>query len=214
MKNKYILFLLVLCICSFSFVKVNGHDKPLLGKIIYIDPGHGGVDPGSVYKNIKESEINLNISLLLREKLELAGATVYLTREGNYDLSSINATTRKRSDLKNRTYAINNSKADMYISIHLNSTTSSYWHGAQIFYDDVNPSNEKIAISLSDSLETDRKPQKVNNLYLNRNITIPGVLVEVGFLSNYYDRNNLINSDYQEKVADKIVKGLINYYKT
>ena len=100
----------------------------------------------------------------MREKLELAGATVYLTREGNYDLSSINATTRKRSDLKNRTYAINNSKADMYISIHLNSTTSSYWHGAQIFYDDVNPSNEKIAISLSDSLETDRKPQKVNNL--------------------------------------------------
>lgn len=213
MKNKYFLFVLILIISTFSFIKASGQEKPLLGKTIYLDPGHGGRDPGTNYKDIKESDVNLAICLILREKLELIGATVYLTREGDYDLSTINTNTHKRSDLYNRQKAINDSNADMYISIHLNATTSSKWQGAQVFFDDVNNENEKIAQILTESLETKREYQEIKNMYLNRNIKVPGVLIEAGFLSNYHDRNKLITYDYQEQLADKIVKGIVKYYQ-
>lgn len=199
-------------ICCFNFAKVAGTDRPLVGKVIYLDPGHGGLDPGATYKDIKESDINLSICLNLREKLEYAGATVYLTREGDYDLSSIKAKRRKKSDFDNRIKLINDSKSDMYISIHLNSTNSSTWSGMQIFYDDVNKDNKKIAEFLTNSLKLERKTQKINNMYLNKNIKIPGILIEVGFLSNHYDRQRLISPEYQDEIANQIVKGIINYY--
>lgn len=199
-------------ICCFNFAKVAGTDRPLVGKIIYLDPGHGGLDPGATYKDIKESDINLSICLNLREKLEYAGATVYLTREGDYDLSSIKAKRRKKSDFDNRIKLINDSKADMYISIHLNSTNSSTWSGMQIFYDDVNKDNKKIAEFFTNTLKLERKTQKINNMYLNKNIKIPGILIEVGFLSNHYDRQRLISTEYQDEIANQIVKGIINYY--
>lgn len=213
MKNKYFLFLLVLVLSLFSFIKTDGKERPLLGKVIYLDPGHGGRDPGTNYQNIKESDINLDICLILREKLELAGATVYMTREGDYDLSSISTNTKKRSDLTNRISAINSSNADMYISIHLNATTSSKWRGAQVFYDDINNQNIKIADELTKSLETKREYQEIKNMYLNRSVKVPGVLIELGFLSNYYDRELLLKQEYQEEIADKIVKGIVNYYQ-
>lgn len=212
MKNKYFLFTLIIMICCFNFVKVSGSNKPLHGKIIYLDPGHGGIDPGATYKDIKESNINLAICLKLKEKLEYEGAIVYLTRDGDYDLSSINARRRKKSDFDNRIKLINNSNADMYISIHLNSTASSNWHGTQIFYDNINKNNKKIAELFSSYLNLKRKPIEIKNMYLNKNIKIPGVLIEVGFLSNYYDRTNLLTAEYQDKIANQIVKSVINYY--
>ena len=66
MKNKYFLFSLIIIICFFSFIKVNGKEKPLANKIIYLDPGHGGADPGATYKNIKES---VTCYLLLPQRL-------------------------------------------------------------------------------------------------------------------------------------------------
>ena len=199
-------------ICCFNFSKVAGVEKPLVGKVIYLDPGHGGLDPGATYKDIKESDINLSICLNLREKLEYAGATVYLTREGDYDLSSIKAKRREKSDFDNRIKLINDSKADMYISIHLNSTNSQTWSGMQIFYDDNNKDNKKIADFFTNDLKLERKTQKISNMYLNKNIKVPGILIEVGFLSNHYDRQRLISEEYQDEIANQIVKGVINYY--
>ena len=212
MKNRYFLFSLIIMICCFNFAKVSGNYKPLVGKVIYLDPGHGGLDPGATYKDIKESDINLEICLNIREKLEYAGATVFLTREGDYDLSSINARRRKKSDFDNRLKLINNSNADMYISIHLNSTNSSKWHGTQIFYDSVNKNNQKIANSFSNYLNIKRKPELIKGMYLNKNLHVPGILIEVGFLSNYNDRKKIISSEYQDKFANQIVKAVINYY--
>ena len=212
MKNKFFLFSLIVIICCFNFVKVSGKSKPLLEKTIYLDPGHGGVDPGATYKDIKESDINLNICIKLKEKLEKEGAVVYLTRYGDYDLSAIKARRRKKSDFDNRIKLINDSNADMYISIHLNAISSSTWSGAQIFYDDINKNNKIIAESFSNYLKLDRKVSQIKNMYLNKNIKIPGVLIEVGFLSNYHDRMNLISSEYQDKFANQIVKAIINYY--
>lgn len=211
-QSFHFMFLVIISICTISFLKIDGYELPLLGKIIYLDAGHGGVDVGANYKNIYEKDINLSIVKILASKLENMGATVYLTRYGDYDLSNIGVRYRKRSDLYNRAKVINNSTADIYISIHLNSTTSSVWSGAQVFYDDVNNDNIILANFLKESIGTKREVVEISDMYFNRLVKIPGVLVEVGFLSNSYDRNNLINLDYQEKISDKIIDGIINYF--
>lgn len=212
MNNKYYLFSLIIIICCFNFVKVSGKEKELMNKVIYLDPGHGGVDPGATYKNIKESNINLSICLKIKEYLEQNGATVYLTRSGDYDLSAIGARCRKKSDFDNRIRLINSSDADMYISIHLNSISSPTWHGTQIFYDNANKNNKKIAELFSSYLNLKRQPSEIKDMYLNKNIKKQGVLIEVGFLSNYNDRVNLIDENYQKEFANQIVKAVINYY--
>ena len=211
-QSFHFMFLVIISICTISFLKIDGYELPLLGKIIYLDAGHGGVDVGANYKNIYEKDINLSIVKILASKLENMGATVYLTRYGDYDLSNVGVRYRKRSDLYNRAKVINNSTADIYISIHLNSTTSSVWSGAQVFYDDVNNDNIILANILKESIGTKREVAEISDMYFNRLVKIPGVLVEVGFLSNSYDRNNLINLDYQEKISDKIIDGIINYF--
>lgn len=210
-----LLFLLIVGICSFNFVEAKENNLELLGKIIYIDPGHGGIDPGAIYKDIKESEINLKISEKIKNELESLGATVYLTRYGDYDLSLPNTINRKRSDLSRRGNIINNSNCDIYVSIHLNSETSSSWHGAQVFYDDVNSENEKIAElmqeELKKSLKTTREAKLNNDIYLSKRVKRPGVLIEVGFISNPNERYLLKQDSYQQKAASTITSGIKKY---
>ena len=80
-----VLFILLISICTFNFVEAGTNKLPLLGKVIYLDPGHGGLDPGAMYKNIKEKNINLQISKNLEKRLTKLGAIVYLTRYDDYD---------------------------------------------------------------------------------------------------------------------------------
>ncbi len=217
-KNKILSLLLILIsIMGFSTIYVKAKELPLNNKIIYIDPGHGGADPGSIYKDIYEKDINLRICLMLKEELENKGAKVYLTRDGDYDLSTPNTSTRKKSDLNNRVRLINDSKADMYISIHLNSTNSASWHGAQVFYDDVNTENKKLAIimqkELKENLNTNRDIEEISTMLLNRKVNVQGVLIEVGFLSNSNERYLLQQEKYQQKISQVITKGIIKYFK-
>lgn len=216
-KSKiYILIIFVLSICIFGMINTNAQELPLLGKIIYIDPGHGGVDPGTIYKDIYEKDINLSICLKLQKNLENLGAIVYLTRYGDYDLSTPNTSTRKKSDLNNRVRLINDSESDMYISIHLNATSSKTWHGAQVFYDDVNSKNKQIATimqeELKKNLNTNREIDEISTMLLNRKVNVPGVLIEVGFLSNDNERYLLKQDSYQEKISKTIVNGIIKYF--
>lgn len=211
--TKVYYYLLIIFICTFSFFKANANTLPLKGKTIYLDPGHGGVDSGAKYKDILEKDINLNICYELKSKLENKGATIYMTRYDDYDLSNSGATLRKRSDLYNRAKIINNSEADLYLSIHLNSTTSSKWNGVQIFYDDINEQNKIIAQYLQDSFDGKRKISEISDRYMYKRITKPGVLVELGFLSNDVDRSNLMDDKKREELIDKIVNGVIKYYE-
>jgi len=191
-------------------------ELPLLGKIIYIDPGHGGIDPGANYKDILEKNINLEISKLLSTLLVEKGAIVYLTREDDYDLSSPNSYLRKRSDLSRRVKLINNSLCDAYLSIHLNATLSTTWRGAQVFYDDVNEENAilgaKIQESFKSHLGSKRKLKKISDLYMYKDIDRTGVLLEVGFLSNPNERYILGKQYYQKRISNAIIEGLINYF--
>ncbi len=210
-----ILFIFILTLCTFTFV--NAQEQNLKGKIIYIDAGHGGRDPGAIYKEIKESEINLQIALELQKELEKQGAIVYQTRKGDYDLSKLITKNHKRNDLETRAKIINESNCDMYISIHLNSDQSPTWNGTQIFYTNKNAENKILAQELQEKfkeeLKTKREIKQLKNMYLFDRIKKPGVLIEAGFLSNPNDRYKLKQPQYQNQIAGIITKGIIKYYK-
>ena len=105
----------------------------------------------------------------------------------------------------------------MYISIHLNSETSSTWYGAQVFYDDIHPENETIAKIMQNVLKknfrTRRAITEVSDMYLHRKVDRPGVLIEVGFLSNPNERYLLRKEWYQEKLAKVITEGVLQYFQ-
>lgn len=211
-----VLFLFIIGICTIDFVSADTNDLPLFGKVIYIDAGHGGVDPGAMYKDIMEKDINLSISKILEDKLSKLGAIVYLTRYGDYDLAVNNTINRKRSDLSRRGNIINRSMCDLFVSIHLNAESTGVWRGAQVFYDDINEKNEVFAKILQDNfkkrLNSNREYKLSNDLYLQKRIERPGVLIEVGFLSNASDRYLLKQESYQNKVATIITDSMIEYF--
>lgn len=208
-----IIFLFLLTI----FCNVNAYinEAPLAGKVVYLDAGHGGVDPGAYYKDIYEEDINLSITLKLRDYLLTKGCTVYLTRDGDYDLSNSKARLRKRSDLSNRASLIDKSNADLYLSIHLNSSTSTAWKGAQVFYDDINKNNKDFALifqkNFNSNLGSKREEKEIKNLYMYKNIkNVPGLLLEVGFISNANERQLLNKEWYQNKIVKVITKSVID----
>ena len=217
--NKYkCLIILSIFLIIFSISKTYAiiNNYTLLGKTIYIDPGHGGIDSGTTYKKIYEKDINLLLSKKLEKELTALGATVYLTRETDKDLA-LTTKGRKRSDLINRAYLINKTKPNMYISIHLNYLSDSRYKGLQIFYNNKNKENKQIAESLTKYIKEKtsnvREPKYNNTYYMYRNITTPGVLIEVGFLSNPDDRYRLTHEDYQDKLISNITYSIEKYFK-
>ena len=218
-KYKYIVFVffgVILCLIRGVLAKDEG--KELLSKVIYIDPGHGGADCGAYYKNVKESDVNLEISTRLMNALKKEGATVYLTRYGDYDLSTPDAWNRKRSDLSRRANIINKSNCDLYLSIHLNADDSGTFHGAEVYYDTINPENEKIASIFQEefnkNLSSNRDFKENSTKYLQRRVSRPGVLLEVGFLSNSSERTLLTSEVYQNKLVNVIKGGIYKYFET
>jgi len=213
--NKYkTLIIIMFFIFSFSISKVYAsvNDLPLLGRVIYLDAGHGGVDAGAEAKNIKEKDINLILVKKLEKTLISKGAKVYLTRYGDYDLSK-STTNRKRSDLANRAKLINESDADIYISIHLNSTTDARWRGLQIFYNSVNSENKTLAETMDRTIRNNiSNVKKENNYYMYKKINVPGVLIEAGFISNPSDNYILRDEDYQDKLVNNITLGITEYF--
>lgn len=216
MKKIFNIMILFICILGMNIIKASTSSRNLIGKVILLDPGHGGVDPGAIYKDIYEADINLSIAKKLEKVLGEAGAIVYLTRDGNYDLSLPGAQYRKRSDLSRRANIINSSNCDLYLSIHLNSESTGLWKGAQVFYDDINPRNEMIAKifqeELKNSLKSNREYKEVKDMYLHKRVERPGILVEVGFLSNASDRFLLTNKEYQDKIANTLLEAIYNYF--
>ena len=218
--SKYKLIILIIIIITIFFISKTyaaTNNLTLLGKTIYLDPGHGGIDSGTTYKKIYEKDINLVLCKKLKASLESIGATVYLTRETDKDLALNNAKNRKRSDLINRAYLINKTKPDMYISIHLNYLSNSKYKGLQIFYNKKNKENEQIALSLTKYIKEKtynvRVPKFNNTYYMYRNITEPGVLIEVGFLSNPDDRYRLTHEEYQDKLISNLTYGINKYFE-
>ncbi len=212
------LFLLV----TFKFVgeySWNSWNLPLSGKVIILDPGHGGPDGGATGGDVLEKDIALSISKMVRDYLQEQGALVIMTREQDKDLAGDvqGYRARKREDLFQRVQLINESQADLFLSIHLNAFPSSKSSGAQTFYTLRYKENKEIAKFIQaefiDNLEnTKRSAKAIDNVYVMKYAKKPGALVEVGFLSNVEERNQLMNTAYQNKLAISIYEGIMRFY--
>lgn len=190
---------------------------------ILIDPGHGGVDQGaSGDMKIEEAPINLAISKKLMSFLEGSGFQVEMTRYDNnglYTELSDTIRAKKNEDLTNRVELINNSHADLVVSIHLNSFPQKQYYGAHVFYQKSNEVITKIAADIiQDSMKSildknnKRVPQIKKNIKIMDDSTVPVVLIECGFLSNNEEEKRLISDDYQEKTAWAIYSGILRYF--
>lgn len=189
--------------------------KTNANKIILIDPGHGGNDNGTSYENIKEDEINLKVGLFLYQILLENGFFTLITRNGDYDLSSLNAKNHKEQDLKNRVKIINDNKVSLFISLHLNSYLDTKVSGAQVFYQKSNLESKNFAQILQQELNQlyDKKRNiKIGNYYILEKSNYTGVLIEMGFLSCFNDREKLENENFQFNLAQKIFNCVKNYF--
>lgn len=217
--NKYKL-LIIICffLLTLTLPKVTATVKNLnlIGKVIVLDAGHGGKDDGAVNSKIIERDLNLVLVKKLEKELVSQGATVYLTREDENDLSTTTVN-RKRNDLYNRAKYIDKISPDMYISLHLNSSPSPSWRGLQIFYTSKNEKNKLIAETITNHLKEKmsniREIKKDNTYYMYKHISSPGILIEAGFISNPSDNYLLRNEEYQDKLIILISEGIEKYFK-
>ena len=192
---------------------------PLVGKTVIIDAGHGGVDGGALATGIVEKDVTLAISLKVREYLSEQGVNVVMTRETDTDLAAEGTkgfSRRKTEDLHKRLKIINESDGDLYVSIHLNALPQSQYRGAQTFYNITNETDKQFAELLQEAFRTElqntnRVAKPIQNIYLIKNAKIPGVLAEVGFLSNPEERELLKNQKYQERIAQVITDTISNF---
>lgn len=216
-KRKYKTLLIIILIMSlFSLQIIDAKDLPLIDTIITIDPGHGGRDSGTMYNKILEKDLNLEISKKLDKELTKKGAITYMTRTQDVDLSSIYDSRKKRGDLYRRLLYIKKKNSDLYLSIHINWYKNANHSGVEVLYNSINKDNKILANSIMKAFEKELNSKtvvKTTDLYMYRNTTVPGVLIECGYLSNYSERQNLQNSKYQTKLAKIITKGVINYLK-
>lgn len=184
----------------------------LRGKVIVIDPGHGGSNPGAVGNGTREADNNLAVSLKLRDKLTRAGAKVIMTREIDRTVapegSSLGQELAARVDLAQA------NNADLFVSIHSNSNPDPSIYGAMTFF----PSDKssKLALDVQDSIirETGAADKGTSpaTFYVLRNTTMPSILVEMGFVTNANEARNLQNDSYRNKISQGIFNGLVKYF--
>lgn len=217
MRQDRTLMMVMFFICVFSFGEINAmvKDYSLLGKTIYLDAGHGGIDAGAISNTFLEKDMNLLLVRKLENVLTSKGAVVLLTRDGDYDLanSTIN---RKRNDLYSRVKLINQSHCDLYVSMHLNASPSRRWNGIQLFYSNILKENKVVAETITNTMKEKmrniREVKKENGYYMYSKIKVPGVLVEAGFVSNPNDNYKIRQSDYQDILVNNIARGIENYF--
>lgn len=230
-KKRICLILLFIGISIFTFLfgKMAEQEKtiqtvslPVSGKTIVIDAGHGKPDEGAESSNgTTEAETNLKIALKLQNLLEQSGSTVILTRSDEnaiYDIDSKTLKQKKISDIHNRVKIGNESQADIFVSIHLNKIPEQQYYGWQCFYKEGNEDGKKLAELIQSNLnesmqkENNRVAMKIDNIYIIKKVEIPTTIVECGFLSNPEEEKQLLDDNYQNKLAWGIYNGIIDYF--
>lgn len=188
-------------------------------RIVWIDPGHGGADPGKVgVGDVLEKDINLQISMLLKEELQKRDIEVLMTRTEDVDLAEEGASSRKVSDLNNRCKLMNESDAALTICVHQNSFTDPSVKGAQVFYCSGSEDGRKVAELIQTSIRENVDPDNAREIkendsyYMLKNTGIPIVIVECGFLSNAEETELLKDAEYQAKIAQAIAEGVLKYF--
>ncbi len=188
---------------------INQSGSSVAGRIIVLDPGHGGKDPGTSKNGAIEKEIVLKVATKVKEKLEAAGAKVYMTRSGD-----------TYPTLQDRVDYAANKYAEIFVSIHVNSASSESASGTETYYS-ISGENQQEDHRLASAINSqivknanmvDRGVRK-EDYFVVRNLTLPSVLVELGFVTNASDREKLTSSKYIDIFADSIYTGIVQYYK-
>ena len=223
-----LMVILMVCGCLYIYEKFKGHGKyinendetdiyagydtaPVVSAednnvpefCVVIDAGHGGSDGGTVSGEIIEKDINLSVALKLKAILEDNNIEVILTRSSDENMS-----------LAQRTSVANDSNADFFISLHCNYyEDDAQIAGLECYYSSPDATESKVyaesiiaAVSLSDDINV--RDAKSESYYVLRYTQMPAVLVEMGFLSNYSERQKLLSDDYQETLSQKIAEGI------
>jgi len=191
--------------------------------VIIIDPGHGGIDGGAVGAgDVLEKDINLAISLLLRDMLTITGFEVVMTREDDRSIHDEDVTgvrRQKRSDLHNRLEIAEAHYPNViFLSIHQNRFQDASSRGAQIFHSPNHADSERLARILQDTIIEMVQPDNTrdikkagDNLFLMDRMQCPAVLIECGFLSNIQDTKELTDPEYQKRLAFAIFVSVLRY---
>ncbi|MCA6656656.1 N-acetylmuramoyl-L-alanine amidase [Streptococcus salivarius] len=196
----------------------------VLNKVVYLDAGHGGYDPGASYFGISEKSLTLAIQSRVKAKLESEGYQVVTTR-----------TSDTYVDLTDRSRAANASESDIFVSIHINASGSSDVQGIETYYYQpfaeypsrinaayhANPTRLSMSDTLANAIQSSlinatgaqNQGVKRRTFAVLRETTAPAVLLELGFLSNPQEAARLNSSAYQETLANAIVAGIKSYYE-
>ncbi len=189
--------------------------KEVYDKVIVIDAGHGGNAPGTTKQGVNEKDIDLDIVLKLKEIFDAKddrSVGVYYTRTEDVNPS-----------FENRVGLANKSDADLFISIHNNATQSgrmSNINGTQVMYDeldeDILGSRGLAQICLEEvTAQTGSSNKGIvegNDIFIIRSSHVPAALIEVGFMTNQTELNNLKSEEYQEKVAQGIYNAVMRAF--
>ncbi len=184
----------------------------LKGKVIVVDPGHGGSNPGAVANGTRESDNNLAVALKLQEKLTQAGARVIMSRSQDRTVAPEGSSLTE--ELAARVALAESNHADLFISIHSNDNNNSAIQGATTFYNTAQSS--QVAFDVQNGLVAatgaNDKGTSQANYYVIRNPSMPSILVEMGFVSNASEAAKLNNDAYRNKIATGISNGIVHYF--
>lgn len=186
---------------------------------IVVDAGHGGRDFGAEGGDtgVRESELNLQVAVLVADLFRQAGAEVLMTRDSAEVDYSGQADTEKMKDMQNRARAVLEFVPDALISIHMNKFTDRSVRGAEAFYQDGSEAGEALARLLQQELNgtiNTEKPRKSHSgdFFMLQIVEQPSALVECGYLSNAEEEKLLQDGAYQQKLAECIYQGVCRYF--
>ncbi|GAB6628749.1 N-acetylmuramoyl-L-alanine amidase [Bacillus cereus] len=197
--------------------------NPLVEKVVIIDPGHGGFDPGNPGQGVEESKIVFDTSLRLQKLLEKnTPLKALLTREENGNPGS-----NKNESLANRVKFGQENNADIFVSIHANSSENHDGHGTETYYYKKSKRGEetqiekdsevlakKIQNRVVEALHTrDRNIKDNHSLYVVNNNTVPAVLTELAFIDNDIDNGKLATESGRQIAAEAVYAGILDYYE-
>lgn len=171
--------------------------------VVVLDAGHGGTDPGAMREGIQEKDITLGIIEKLKKILEAKGARIVLTRHDDTFVS-----------LEDRTKITNQVGPNLFLSVHINSleSTSNICGIETYFQTELSrPLAERVHASLVAGLSAPDRNIRRARFYVINHTPVPAILAEVGYITNKAERDRLISSDYQEKVASALARGVMLY---
>ena len=222
LKKKFLACVLVVLTMATGVLGVVGAKKTMSPKpqfAIVVDAGHGGVDGGAVgsQTGITENELNLQFAQTLKQICQEYGWKVVLTRSDLSGLYSPLASNKKRSEMEKRKEIIEKSKADLVVSIHMNSFADKSVCGANVFYAKESVQGQMLANAVQEiffeTMQVRNSKAKVGDYYILNCADKPSILIECGFLSNDKEELLLQDKEYQQQMCYAIFCGILKYFE-